>query len=401
MPMYDVIVVGARCAGATTAMLLARKGHRVLLVDRSTFPSDLRLSTHLVWQPGIAALKRWGLLDELVASGCPAMTTAVLDVGPFTVTGTIPAADGVREAYAPRRMVLDTILVNAAVEAGVELWDGCTVDELLTDDGSAPGPRVRGIRGHLQSGRTVSATATVVVGADGMRSPTAERVAAPTYLERPTRQGTYFTYWSGLPNRVNTLYPRPYRSVVTIPTNDDLTLVAVNWAIDDYRAVRHDIEGHYHRTVAEVAPELAEQLRTGRREERWIGAAVPSWFRRPYGPGWALVGDAGYLKDPCTAQGITDAFHHAELLADALDDGLLRRRPLHDALADYERRRNTAAMPMYEFTYATSALEPPAPQEQELFAAMRDDPALAGRFFGVFAGTVPVPDFFASLSPAA
>jgi flavin-dependent dehydrogenase len=401
MPMYDVIVVGARCAGATTAMLLARKGHRVLLVDRSTFPSDLRLSTHLVWQPGVAALKRWGLLDELVASGCPAMTTAVLDVGPFTVTGTIPAADGVREAYAPRRMVLDTILVNAAVEAGVELWDGCTVDELLTDDGSAAGPRVRGIRGHLQSGRTVSATATVVVGADGMRSPTAERVGAPTYLERPTRQGTYFTYWSGLPNRVNTLYPRPYRSVVTIPTNDDLTLVAVNWAIDDYRAVRHDIEGHYHRTVAEVAPKLAEQLRTGRREERWIGAAVPSWFRRPYGPGWALVGDAGYLKDPCTAQGITDAFHHAELLADALDDGLLRRRPLHDALADYERRRNTAAMPMYEFTYATSALEPPAPQEQELFAAMRDDPALAGRFFGVFAGTVPVPDFFASLSPAA
>jgi flavin-dependent dehydrogenase len=401
MPMYDVIVVGARCAGATTAMLLARKGHRVLLVDRSTFPSDLRLSTHLVWQPGVAALKRWGLLDELVASGCPAMTTAVLDVGPFTVTGTIPAADGVREAYAPRRMVLDTILVNAAVEAGVELWDGCTVDELLTDDGSAAGPRVRGIRGHLQSGRTVSATATVVVGADGMRSPTAERVGAPKYLQRPARQGTYFTYWSGLPNRVNTLYPRPYRSVVTIPTNDDLTLVAVNWAIDDYRAVRHDIEGHYHRTVAEVAPELAEQLRTGRREERWIGAAVPSWFRRPYGPGWALVGDAGYLKDPCTAQGITDAFHHAELLADALDDGLLRRRPLHDALADYERRRNTAAMPMYEFTYATSALEPPAPQEQELFAAMRDDPSLAGRFFGVFAGTVPVPDFFASLSPAA
>jgi flavin-dependent dehydrogenase len=401
MPMYDVIVVGARCAGASTALLLARKGHRVLLVDRSTFPSDLRLSTHLVWQPGVAALKRWGLLDELVASGCPAMTTAVLDVGPFTVTGTIPAADGVREAYAPRRMVLDTILVNAAVEAGVELWDGCTVDELLTDDRTAAGPRVRGIRGHLQSGRTVSATATVVVGADGMRSPTAERVGAPTYLERPTRQGTYFTYWSGLPNRVNTLYPRPYRSVVTIPTNDDLTLVAVNWAIDDYRAVRHDIEGHYHRTVAEVAPDLAEQLRTGRREERWIGAAVPSWFRRPYGPGWALVGDAGYLKDPCTAQGITDAFHHAELLADALDDGLLRRRPLHDALADYERRRNTAAMPMYEFTYATSALEPPAPQEQELFAAMRDDPALAGRFFGVFAGTVPVPDFFASLSPAA
>jgi choline dehydrogenase-like flavoprotein len=142
--MYDVIVVGARCAGATTAMLLARKGHRVLLVDRSTFPSDLRLSTHQVWQPGVAALKRWGLLDEVTASGCPAMTTAALDVGPFTVTGTMPPAHGVREAYAPRRVVLDAILVNAAVQAGAELWEGCTVDGLLTGDrprGRATGPR--------------------------------------------------------------------------------------------------------------------------------------------------------------------------------------------------------------------------------------------------------------------
>jgi flavin-dependent dehydrogenase len=328
------------------------------------------------------------------------MTTAAMDVGGFTVTGPMPAADGVREAYAPRRIVLDAILVNAAVEAGAELWEGCTVDELLTDDSAGAGPQVRGIRGHLRGGRTVSATAAVVVGADGMRSPTAARVGASMYLARPARQGTYFTYWSGLPSRVNTLYPRPYRSVVTIPTNNDLTLVAVNWTIDDYRAVRHDIESHYHRTIAQVAPELAEQLRGGHREDRWIGAAVPSYFRRPYGPGWALVGDAGYLKDPCTAQGITDAFRHAELLADALDDGLRRRRPFGDALADYERQRNTAAMPMYEFTYATSALEPPTAQQIQLFDAMRSDPALTGRFFGVFAGTVPVSDVFGAQQSA-
>lgn len=399
--MYDVIVVGARCAGATTAMLLARQGHRVLLVDRSTFPSDLRLSTHLVWQPGIAALHRWGLLDAVAASGCPALTTAVLDVGPFAVTGAMPAADGIREAYAPRRVVLDAILVEAAVAAGAELWEGCTVDELLTDDDTAAGTRVRGIRGHLRGGRAVSATATIVVGADGVRSPVAAKVGAPTYLERPARQGTYFTYWSGLASRVPTLYPRAYRSVVTTPTHDDLTMVAVNWVVDDYRAVRRDIEGEYHRAVAEIAPELAEQLRGGRREDRWIGAAVPSHFRRPFGPGWALVGDAGYLKDPCTAQGITDAFHHAELLAEALDDGFRRHRPFDDALADYERRRNTAVMPMYEFTYATSALEPPTPQEAELFEAMRDDPALTERFLGVFAGTVPVQDFFAAPAAAA
>ena len=189
--------------------------------------------------------------------------------------------------------------------------------------------------------------------------------------------------------------------MVAIPTNDDLTLVAVNWAIDDYRAVRHDIEGHYHRTISDIAPELGEQLRGRRREDRWIGAAVPSRFRRPYGPGWALVGGAGYLKDPCTAQGITDAFLHAELLADALDDGLRHRRPFGDALAEYERQRNAAVMPMYDFTYATSALEPPTAQEIQLFDAMRSDPILTGRFFGVFAGTVAVQDFFAPLSTAA
>jgi flavin-dependent dehydrogenase len=197
------------------------------------------------------------------------------------------------------------------------------------------------------------------------------------------------------------LYTRPYRSVAAFPTNDDLTVIGVNWAIDDYAAVRGDIEGHYLRTLAHVAPELAERVNAGTREERWIGTAVPSYFRRPYGPGWALVGDAGYLKDPCTAQGITDAFGHAELLADALDTGLRGHRPFGEALADYERRRNEAVLAMYEFTWARSGLQPPAPQEQELFAALRDDRIQTERFLGVFAGTVPVQDFFGAPIPAA
>ena len=167
--MYDAIVVGARCAGAATAMLLARRGHRVLLVDRARFSSDLRLSTHLVWQPGVARLEKWGLREGLAASGCPAITGGAIDFGPFTLTGRIPPAGDVREAYAPRRFVLDTILVEAAVRAGAELVEGCTVDGLITDaptDGA--GPRVRGIRGRV-GGRSFTATAPVVIGADGMR----------------------------------------------------------------------------------------------------------------------------------------------------------------------------------------------------------------------------------------
>ena len=197
------------------------------------------------------------------------------------------------------------------------------------------------------------------------------------------------------------LYTRPHRSIAALPTNDDLTVIAVNWAIDDYVGVRRDIEAHYLRTLTDVAPELAERVHAGTREERWIGTAVPSYFRRPYGPGWALVGDAGYLKDPCTAQGITDAFHHAELLADALDSAPRGHRPFDEALADYERRRNEAVMAMYEFTWARAGLEPPTPQEQELLGTLRDDQTRSERFLGVFAGTVPVHDFFGAPIPAA
>jgi flavin-dependent dehydrogenase len=393
--MYDAVVVGARCAGASTAILLARKGHRVLLVDRSTFPSDMRLSNHLVWQPGIAQLRRWGLLEKLVDTGCPGITTASIDVGPFTLTGRIPGCDGVAEAYAPRRKVLDGVLLEAATRSGVDLWEGCAVEALLVDDCG----RVSGIRGRSRGGRTVTAEAAIVVGADGMRSSIARMVAAPTYLERPARRGIYFTYWSGVPVDEVKLYSRPYRSVVTFPTHDDLTVVSVNWVIDDYRAVRRDIASHYFAAVSQIAPELAERLRTATREERWIGTTTPGYFRRPYGPGWALVGDAGYLKDPCTARGITDAFEHAELLAGAIHDGLTRRRPFEVALAAYERRRNDAVMPMYEFTDATAGLQPPTPQSQALFASFLEDRALFERFLGVFAGTVPVQAFFPVPAP--
>ena len=398
--MYDVVVVGARCAGASTALLLARRGHRVLLVDRDSLPSDHLLSTHLIWPTGIAHLKRWGLLDRLVRAGTPGMSTGTLDVGPFSVTGRFPAVDGIGEAYAPRRRVLDSLLLEAATAEGVDLWDRCTVDGLLTED-DGTGPRVCGVHGRRAGGRTVTATARLVVGADGMRSAVARLVQAPTYLERPPRQGTYFTYWSGLPVPGNTLFTRPWRSAVAYPTDDELTLVAVNWPIDDYRPVRADIAGNYLRTLGEVAPRLADRLRDARREERWIGTAIPSFFRRPHGAGWALVGDAGYVLDPCTAQGITDAFAHAELLTEAVDDGLTGRRDLGTALADYEQQRNAAVRPMYEFTYEQAGLEPPPTEAQALFEAMRDDADLVSRFLGVFAGSVPVPDFFGPPAVAA
>ena len=125
--MYDVVVVGARCAGASTALLLARQGHRVLLLDRARFPSDMALSTHLVWPRGVAKLTEWGLGETLAGSGAPPLRTARMDFGELVLEGPLHPAGDVAEAYAPRRAVLDGLLVDAAVEAGAELRESCTV----------------------------------------------------------------------------------------------------------------------------------------------------------------------------------------------------------------------------------------------------------------------------------
>lgn len=321
--MYDAIVVGARCAGSATALLLARKGYKVLLVDRSSFPSDLPFSTHYIHQSGTALLKRWGLLDKIAASNCPPITSLYFNFGNFVLTGSPPPADGVKEAYAPRRKVLDAILVEAAVSSGAELRTGFSVDELVYEDGA-----VCGIRGREKGGSAVSERARIVIGADGMHSTVARAVQAAEYNAKEPLQGPYFSYWSGVQMTGFEFHPGLYRGAFGWMTNDGLALVGVGFAAKDHPSVRADIEGSYLRAITEDVPELAERLRGGHREERFVGGLVPNYFRKPFGPGWALVGDAGYLKDPCTAEGITDAFHGAELLAAAIDDGLGGRRPL-------------------------------------------------------------------------
>jgi flavin-dependent dehydrogenase len=383
--MYDVIVVGARAAGSPTAMLLARKGHRVLLLDRAEFPSDT-LSTHYIHQPGVARLARWGLLDQVIASGCPPVREVIFDPGPFTLTGAPPPADGHADAYAPRRTILDGILLEAAAAAGAEVRTAFAVDELVFDAGAVAGVR---------SGEIVE-RARVVVGADGRNSFVARAVHPPAYEERPGRACAYYTYWTGVAGDAVELCPREGRMVMGgASTNDGLKIVIVFWPHDEFHAVRTDIARNFRAALA-LAPRLADRLATGERADRFYGIAdLPFYYRKPFGPGWALVGDAGYHKDPITAQGITDAFRDAELLADALDAGLTGHGVLENALAEYERIRNEETRPLYELTLGFAALAPPAPEQQALFAALRDQPEEVNRFLGVVAGTVPVARFFA------
>jgi 2-polyprenyl-6-methoxyphenol hydroxylase-like FAD-dependent oxidoreductase len=387
--MYDAIVVGARCAGSPTAMLLARRGYQVLLVDRATFPSDT-MSTHFIHPPGIAQLKRWGLLERVAASNCPPFLNMSLDFGSFVLTGSPPPTDGVAEHYCPRRTVLDEILVGAAVEAGAELREGFSVQEILME-----GERVRGIRGRSIAGASVKKEARIVVGADGMRSLVARAVEAPEYNAKPTLACAYYTYWSGVPVKEAEIYPRDRWMIIAFPTNDDLVCTFMEWPREEFHSVRTDIEGNFLKKL-DSTPGLAERIRSGKREANFVGTGVlPNFFRKPYGTGWALVGDAGYHKDPYMALGITDAFRDAELLADAIDGGFSGHRPLEEALAAYEQQRNAAAMPAYEFNSQLASLQPRPPEMQQLFAALRENQAETDRFVGAVEGTVPIPEFFA------
>lgn len=384
---YDAIVVGARCAGAPTAMLLARQGYKALVVDRDRFPSDT-LSTHMIHPTGIALLQRWGLLDSLVATGCPAIARYSYDFGFFTLEGAPEPIDGIHAGYGPRRIVLDKLLVDAAAQAGAEVRERFSIDEVLIEDG-----RVVGVRGRSGGGAPVVERARVVVGADGRHSMVAAAVRAPQYHDKPPLECGYYTYWSGLPCDAFESYIRPNRGWGVLPTHDGLTLIVVGWPYREFEANKKNVESPYLGSF-ELAPAFAERVKRARREAPFRGGAVPNFFRRPYGPGWALVGDAGYNKDPVTAWGISDAFRDAELCAAALDDWFAGRRAFDDAMAGYQHRRDEDSLPMFDLTCTFAALEPPPPEMQQLLGAAATSRQAQRQFVSMMAGTLPVQSFF-------
>jgi 2-polyprenyl-6-methoxyphenol hydroxylase-like FAD-dependent oxidoreductase len=387
--MYDVIIIGARCAGSPTAMLLARRGYRVLLVDKARFPSDT-ISTHIIWPHGAEVLDRWGLLDQLAATGCPPIALdMIFDVGPFALRGAVADANGGRGGFCPRRTILDKLLVDAAVGAGAELREEFTVDDLAWD-----GDRVAGIKGRTARGQPLNERAKVVVGADGVHSLVAKAVRAPEYDALSPIATYYYSYYDGFDAQdVEQYVGVPYQGAACFPTHDGLTLMAAVWPTARFEEVRSDIEGHV-KQVHDAIPAVAERLTRATRVEKWFGTAgVRNYFRIPYGPGWALVGDAGYDKDPITAQGISDAFIDAENLVEALDAGFSGRRPLDAAMSDYHESRDRRVKPMYHFTCELAALEPAPEPMRTLFAALHGNQEATNRFYSAITGAVPLPAF--------
>jgi 2-polyprenyl-6-methoxyphenol hydroxylase-like FAD-dependent oxidoreductase len=386
--VYDVIVIGSRVAGATTAMLLARKGLKVLAVDRASFPSDT-LSTNNIQLPGGARLERWGLLGQVAAAGTPAIRRVRFDPGPVVLDGSFPSFDGIDAVYGPRRTLLDTLLVEAAREAGAEVRERFVVDELTFSEG-----RVTGIRGRSQGGGEIAERARLVVGADGKHSLVAKSVKAATYEERRPLSFGYYTYWEGAPLDGGEIYGRGRRLIGAWPTNDGLVMTYVAGPAEEFHAFRRDIEGNLLATL-DLAGDLGERVRATRRAERISGSAdLPNFLRTPYGPGWALVGDAGLTLDPITALGINDALRDADLLSNAIANGLDGTQPLDEALAGYQRERDRTALPMYHFTLELAAVTPPKPEQEVLFRALAGRQDEIDRFFGVLACAVSPTDYF-------
>jgi flavin-dependent dehydrogenase len=356
--LYDAIIVGARVAGSPTAMLLARQGYRVLLLDRDSFPSDI-MSTHYIHLPGQARLQRWSLLEKVIATGAPYITKRTLHFDGMSFQPPNPPLppDISPDTLCPRRYLLDKILVDAAIEAGAELREGVSVRELIWD-----GDAVVGIRGHIE-GEPFEERARIVIGADGMHSTVARAVTPEEYDCRPSLTFGYYTYWTGVQDTgMHIYFFSDAHGILVFPTNDDKHCIGVGGLHEHFKDFRNDIEGNYMAALERV-PELAKQVKSGERE-RFLGTAdMPNYFRKPYGPGWALTGDAGYHRDFITGLGINDAFLQAELLANALHEGWSGVKPLEDALADFQRQRDDYVKPTYDITVKMAAGEDVQPIE--------------------------------------
>ncbi len=347
---YDAVIVGARAAGAATAMLLGRAGLRVLMVDRGHYGADT-LSTHALMRGGVLQLHRWGLLDRIVDAGTPPIRRTTFRYAHDDVSVTIKAGHGIDALYAPRRTVLDPVLVDAAVAAGAELRYGVTVTDVRRD---ARG-RVMGVEGHDETGRAVAFNADIVIGADGLRSTVAERVDATIEYRANATSGVVYGYWSDVETDG---YEWAYRAGVAaglIPTNNGLTCVFAGGPPSRIgRGGRLAVDD----VVRSASPAIAERLAGGRPPAGVRSfSGHPGFLRRASGPGWALVGDAGSWKDPISTRGIADALRDAELLARAIVATASGQVTEREALSGYQAVRDRLTLPLLKSADAVSAYD--------------------------------------------
>jgi flavin-dependent dehydrogenase len=371
---YDVVVVGARCAGSAAATALARAGRRVVALDRVSFPADT-ISTHLLWPSGLAELQELGALERVRALGAPPLTEAVAGMHGLTIRTGFSSG----HAMCVRRTGMDAVLVDTARGAGAEVREGARVTDLLSEHG-----RVAGVVADGEELR-----APLVIGADGRRSTVARAVGAEQpYRATPSGRACFYGYWEDRDDAWRSIaaqWREGGELGTAFPCDDGLVLVLLQPPAARAGAFRADLAGEYARTVAAI-PELAARL-DGCRLASKVRAAtdIASYFRRSSGPGWALAGDAGHFKDPVTAQGIRDALRYGrrlgELVAPVLEDPV----GLDRVLRAWEREREQDCIEVYQWTNILARGDAPTPLEVELYRRAAGDPQLAQSFLDVFA----------------
>jgi 2-polyprenyl-6-methoxyphenol hydroxylase-like FAD-dependent oxidoreductase len=344
---HDVVIVGGRVAGAATAMLLARLGHDVVVLDQASFPSDT-VSTHSIARSGVVQLQRWGLLDAVLDSGAPPIRQVTFHALGESVKRTIRPKAGVDLVVAPRRYVLDAILAAAARQAGAAVRTGVTVTGLQQDRYG----RVSGVYGHDRGGAPVELAARYVVGADGLRSAVARLAGAAINEARPAGGAAQYAYYAGIGWDGIEFFLADRSLAGVFPTHGGQACIWVCTPTADARAARRGNASRaeaFGDLLARSAPRLAGRLAAASRTSPVQGMLrQPNQLRQAWGPGWALVGDAGYYRDAVTGYGISDAFRDAELLAVALDQALGAEEAA--ALTAYQRQRDRALREIFEIT---------------------------------------------------
>jgi 2-polyprenyl-6-methoxyphenol hydroxylase-like FAD-dependent oxidoreductase len=343
---YDIIIIGARVAGSTLAAILGQKGYRVLMLDRSSFPSDT-LSTHFFRAPALRAFDKIGIGSE-VQSVAPQLRVNYNVIDGIEFPEPVDRPEDYPFYMCVRRIVLDNILIRSIKQIpDIELKEGIKVTGLLWNNNS-----VAGVKWEMADEKG-EFTAKVIVGADGVNSFIAKEINPEYEYQEPVNRAMYYAYYKGIKSTEGPAAEFHYSGntlVYCFPCDSDLTLIAASIPIAQFASFKRNVEEEFNEIVNSMEA-LSERFNKAEREGPIRGSGnIPGYLRIPYGNGWALVGDAGMVMDPWSGQGIDQAATHSVLLADSLDNYFSGKNDWEDAMAAYHSARNEFSLKTFQRT---------------------------------------------------
>ncbi|HEY9417499.1 MAG TPA: NAD(P)/FAD-dependent oxidoreductase [Pseudonocardia sp.] len=369
----DVVIVGARCAGTASAVPLARAGHRVVLIDKSRFPSD-QLSTHVLVPNGVAELQHMGALPHALRLNPARSRYLGLNIGDVRVRERFTPVDGIDYAVCIPRPEQDMCLVTACREAGAEVREKCQFEDVVWDAGRAVGVRYR------DGSATREIRAKLVIGADGRRSRMAAEVGSwEPYRGSLNGRGFAFRYLddpqAGSPEGETLgVYRTGDSTCLVLPSSPVGRVLVVFMApASDIPRFQADVETVWAEKLADD-PALAERLEGATNADKLRATAkLVSFYRASTGPGWALAGDAGHFKDPVVGQGQRDALRHGRLLGEAVRGILDDPGAVDAALRAWERRRDRDTRSTYHWGNRETVAVAPSLLVREVFRTFEGD----------------------------